>query len=220
MKLLSQLFEAMEPQKEEDIAAALNQRISDLDFDGVEVTEVSVEESGETVVTFMDLELNEMDVLFSYDKEDGAEAIILEDDDDEFDDDSEVEVDSIDFDALDPKLIDLGDGAKAVDLVNNKWMNRGFIENLFTAGDILDDLSDMDERKAVVVRGGKKVKVSLARRRRKKRLTAKQKAGIRKAVRSRKKKKSQTARKRKKSLKLRKRLKLKKKDNKKFKARG
>ena len=65
---------------------------------------------------------------------------------------------------------------------------------------------ELDELKKTVIRGGKKVKLAVVRKLRRKRLTPAQKVGIRKAVRKRKAKKGQTARKRKKSLKLRKRL--------------
>ncbi len=226
MSLVKELREALEGNTEDEIKKAINERLAAVGFDGIGVSEVAVESNGETVVSFADLEGDEMDVLFSWDDDDGAEAIILNDgfdleDDEEGDDD--LEIDMVDIDPLDPKLIDLGSGEKAVDLVNNGWMNKTFFETLFTAADFMDDILEpesVDERKAVVVRGGKKVKVALVRRKRKKRLTSKQKAGIRKGARKRKAKKGAIARKRKKSLKLRKRLKLKKKDNKRFKVSG
>lgn len=216
MKLVNSLFENLENQTAEDIRSAVNQRIFDIGFEGVGVGEVSVDIDGETVVTFVDDDLDEMDVLFAYDPEDGAEAIILDDSDT---DDDELEIDMLDLDALKPRLIDFGNENIAIDLVNNKWMNKSFFETLFSVGDFMEEEEkNIDERSAFVVRDGKKVKVALVRRKRKKRLTSKQKAGIKKGVRKRKSKKGQIARKRKKSLKLRGRLKLKKKDNKKFKA--
>ena len=63
---------------------------------------------------------------------------------------------------------------------------------------------------AVRVRGGQRVKLPVVRRKRRVRLTPKQKQGIRKAARKRKAQSSKIQRKRKRSLKVRKRLGLKK----------
>jgi len=70
--------------------------------------------------------------------------------------------------------------------------------------------SGVDELKRTVVRGGKRVKLPVVIKKKKKKLTGKQKAGIRKGARKRKAKKAQIQRKRKKSLKKRKQMGLKK----------
>jgi hypothetical protein len=73
-----------------------------------------------------------------------------------------------------------------------------------------EDESEIEERMVTVVRGGKKVRIPVVRKVRRKKLTPKQKQAIKKAVRKRKMKAGQIARKRKKSLALRKRSGLKK----------
>ena len=75
-----------------------------------------------------------------------------------------------------------------------------------------------EQRKVTVVRGGKRERLPVVRKRHRRRLTPKERAGIRKGVKTRRSKKSQSDRKRKRSLRVRKRLKLKKSnvDKKKF----
>jgi hypothetical protein len=79
-------------------------------------------------------------------------------------------------------------------------------------GDTLESFGIVDETTyKLVVRGGQKMKLPLVRRKRKKRLTPSQRAGIRKAVRT--KKTAGSKRKLARSLKLRKRMKLKPRKN-------
>lgn len=224
------------------IRSSIEKRINFLGIEGVFVDEVEVDIDGDIIVTFVDEEDDEMDVVFAYDPEDGAIAIIQDDDDD----------------AEDSLLVDLGGLAPSViktafgtylNLLDLSWMNKSAFLTLFQAGQLDDDSDDdyeddkeednqedkrlpdpygyidtsenaeenedhIDEaRKVYVVRNGKKVKLAIVRKVRKKILTAKQKAGIRKAVMKRKAKKGSIARKRKKSLKIRKRLKIKKPKN-------
>lgn len=73
-----------------------------------------------------------------------------------------------------------------------------------------DEEIEITERKVTVVRGGKRVRIPVVRKIRRKKLSAKQKQGIRKAVRKRKMKAGAIGRKRKKSLAVRKRSGLKK----------
>jgi len=101
-----------------------------------------------------------------------------------------------------------------VNLIEPAWLEEAVML------DILDPDDDIEEANTFVIRNGKKVKKKLVRSKRRKILTAKQKAGIRKAVKSRRAKKGQTARKRKISNKLRKRMKLKKNTNKRLKVAG
>jgi len=107
---------------------------------------------------------------------------------------------------------ELGNETRIVNLIDPSWLT----EQVFL--DIIN--TDIDEASQYVVRNGKKVKKKLVRQKRRRILTAKQKAGIRKAVRSRRAKKGQTARKLKKSNKIRKRMNLTKNKNKRLKVAG
>lgn len=220
MKLADQILEEIFAQSEEDIKRAFSNKISNLGFEGILVDEVSVELGGDVVVSFVDDDGDQMDVLFTYDDEEGAQAIVLEDDDYE---DQEADVDVIDLNPLMPKIIDLGNGNQAMDLADLSWFNTSGLIAILNAGDFIDDdeeTSEMSERSTQVIRGGKKVRLAVVRRKRRKRLTPKQKAAIRKGVRKRKTKKSAIQRKRKKSLKLRKKLGIKRLKNKRMKVAG
>jgi len=76
--------------------------------------------------------------------------------------------------------------------------------------DIEEDGEIVESGFKVVVRGGKRIRLPIVRRKRKRRLTARQLAGVRKGALKRKQKKAQTSRKLKKSLKVRKRAGIKK----------
>lgn len=108
------------------------------------------------------------------------------------------------------------DDGEVVNLVDPSWLEESVFIDILTS----DLESELEEATQFVIRGGKKVKKKLVRNKRRKILTPKQRAGIKKAVRSRKSKKGQTARKRKISNKLRKRMKLKKNTNKRLKVAG
>jgi hypothetical protein len=69
-----------------------------------------------------------------------------------------------------------------------------------------DDITIDEARKISVIRGGKRVRLPVVRKIRRKIMTGKQKASIRRAVRKRKVKQARTNRKRKRSLKVRKRM--------------
>lgn len=200
-----------------EIKSALQNRISNLGFENAYIDDVTSDEDGDVVVSFTNEDGEFMEVLFTYDLVDGAEAIILTDDiadseDDDFEDDGELELDMIDLDPLEPALIKNGDTI-GIDLINNSWINSSVLQAILNFGDFMgDDETDdaFDEaRKAFVIRGGKKVRVSLARRKKRKRLSSKQRLAVRKAVRTRRLKRSQIKRKRAKSLRVRKRLGLK-----------
>lgn len=216
MKLLNQLWEEVERASAEEIKKAINKRMEDLELEGVKVDSVSLEIDGETLVTFVDDDNNEMVVLFSYNDE-GAEVIFLDADDADKED---AELEMIDLDGLEPKIFKINKDKSEIDLINNKWMTDGFFQALFDAGPVATSEQLINEITTFVVRGGKKVKVNLVRRKRKRRLTPAQKAGIKRGARKRKQNKNAISRKRKKSLKLRKRSKLKKNTNKRLKVQG
>lgn len=234
MKLVDQMLDELFAPSEEQIKIVFNNRIDKLGFEGVNVANVSVEFGGDVLVEFLDDDGDEMDVLFTLDEDEGAIAIILDSTQD-LTDDEDDDIDFVDLDGLDPKIMDYGSDQKGIDLTELNWFNASALQAILNAGDFLDDdesLDDLgqipktklaeaiDERTTTVVRGGKRVKIALVRRRRRKRLTSKQKQAIRKGVRTRKKKKGQIKRKLKKSLKIRKRLGLKKNKNKSVKVKG
>lgn len=193
MKLASDILEQLGEIEEDKIKNALNKKLEEFDFD-VTVDFVAAEDLSDVLVDFVNGD-DAVSVLFSYTDEDGADATILEDSDE----DEDEELDVVDLDSLNPKIIKLENGEKAIDLVNLDWL---------TEDGILDILaeSEIEERSVSVVRGGKKVRKKLVRRKRRKRLSSKAKAANRRGARKRKLTKTATNRKRKKSMKIRKRL--------------
>ena len=181
---------------ESNLKQALQTHITELGYEDVVIGEVREHEDGIVEVEFIDEDGDQLAVLFVNDEEEGAEAIILGDEE-------EDEMTMVDLDALHPPLINGN-----LDMRNVEWLNDSALDLIFSVDDEFD-AEDISEKKAFVIRGGKKIKVGLARRKKRKILTSKQRQGIRKAVRSRKKVKAKTARKRKKSLKVRKRMNLK-----------
>lgn len=220
MKLAVKYLEAF-TQKAEDIKEAFTKRLDELGFEGIKVDQVAVELDGNTVITFVETGIKdpgEIEILFTFDEDEGAIGIMIEGDELK-DDDGDGQVSIVDLDSLNPTILSLGGGQKAIDLVNIDWMNESAFSALFMAG---EDFSDkFDEAMVTVIRGGKKVKLALVRKTKKKRLTSAQKAGIRKGVLKRKAKKGEISRNRKKSLKVRKRTNVKNTNvNKRLKAAG
>lgn len=223
MKIASKIIEELQKLTDSAIKAAFEQRLEDFEFENITIDDVDHETSGDTVITFGDDEDEMVEVLFSYDEEDGALAIILDPEKD-LTDDEDDELDIIELDPVEPKLLEWPNGDKSIDLVNLEWLTENTLQAILTVGDLIDDQEDaegeLDERSIVVVRGGKKVRLPVVRRKRRKRLSSKQKRAIRKGVRTRKRKASQIARKRKRSLKVRKRSSLKRNTNKRLKVKG
>jgi hypothetical protein len=208
------------------IKTAIEKRLNFLGIEGIAVVEVEPDIEGDIFITFQDEDGDEMDVVFAYDPEEGPIAVIQDDDEDA--EDSLI----VDLDGLAPSLVKTVFGT-FVNLVDLDWMNKSAFLTIFQAG-LLDDnnqednpsqlpdphgyiteaLEESDEviteaRKVYVVRGGKRVKLAIVRKVRRKVLTGKQRSAIRKAVRKRRAKKHIISRKRKKALRVRKRLKLK-----------
>jgi len=152
--------------------------------DGLEITAVSNDDE----VTFL-LTVGE----------DGLEAIVYgEDEDDELNYAEYVDLSDFNADVYDDY---------SIGSVNFEMIPLEVIFYLLT-GEILDT-DEVSEATITVIRGGKKVKKTLKRKKRPKPLNAKKRAGIRKAVLKRKKKAQVSKRKRKKSLLLRNRSNLK-----------
>jgi len=217
----------------EIIKDALMQKLEEFGFDGVEVSEVEVHEDGNIIVEFEDFEGDEMTVLFGIDEVEGSYALIVTDDmEDELFDFEDKDVLEVDLSPLSPLEVDTPLG-KYINLVDLSWMNKSTLSALLSVGDIdaeieggdeqedpmgdeegeeeagdeeVGDEEDVGELFKVVVRGLKKIKLPLIRKKRRKILTSKQRAGLKRAVIARKRVASKSARKRQKSLKLRKSL--------------
>lgn len=238
------------PVDAESIKQEFDKKLADFGLDGISVTHVEVDYEGDTIIHFEDDEGDEIAILFTVDPEDGAQAVILDDDT------SSEEVTMVDLDPLTPVLVNSQFG-QYVNLSDLSWMNKSSLVSIFMAGDIGNDdtvdvlrknvevdafghqLSNPAESKGksveievdeiredneiveagfkVVVRGGKRVRLPLVRRRRRRRLTQKQKAGLRKAQLTRRARRQQISKKLKKSLKVRKRLGVKKQKTRGFK---
>lgn len=235
--LTEELIKKYEPISSEGIKTAFNRRLEEIGFENITVDEVIVDYEGDITVCFVDDENNELEILFFYDEDEGASAIILDGEDAD-------EYIVINLDSLSPSLKHSSFGVY-INLTDLEWMTAstlstmlqsveyledaeeaprapvkvqdkwGFIKNEDFA--ICEDDSEEDEeleideaRKISVIRGGKRVRLAVVRKVRRKILTGKQKTAIRKAVRKRKVQKSKIQRKRKRSLKVRKRINLKK----------
>jgi hypothetical protein len=215
-KLFEIFVDSVDALKADEIKQSITDRLASFDFDGVEVTDVEVLFEGGILVVFEDFEGDEMVVLFDYDEEDNARAIIVDDEQDWDDFNDMGEYLEVDLSPLFPGFVETPFG-RYVNLVELGWLNRssaiallsvGEIDTNIEGGDTEDDDEDnrVEELYKVVVRGGKKVRLPLVRKRRRKALTPKQKAGIKKGVLKRKRTASQSQRKRKLSLKKRKSL--------------
>lgn len=230
----------------ETVSDEFNKLLSKFDIDNVKVDDVDIDYEGNITITFVSGN-DEMTVIFCWDEDDGAIALI-----DDGDEDTDYTM--VDFDAMNPALIKTPFGTY-VDLANARWINKSLMVAILTAGDFELEDSDGDalisskdfdgqknfdvlyqeisnddvdaymfdsgeglisEAKKRVIRGGKAVKLAIVRKKRRKRVTGKQKAALKRAGRKRKMKKSSIKRKLKKSLKLRKRLGIKKKSLGKF----
>lgn len=172
-------------------------------FDGISVSGVSSDYDGNVIVDFSDYEGEEMSVMFyvtdDEDEDNGAFALVLSDEmlDDEDNDESEYSIVDLSGLVYSTKATAYG---TYIDLSNvQDWMTRSFLDTILSIGDI-------QERFATVVRGGKRVRLPVVRRKRRKYLSSKRKLGFRKAALKRKTKKTRTARKLKRSLKRRKNM--------------
>ena len=239
MTLIEQFLQKFEPISGEAIKKAFEAKIDAAGIDNITVEDVIVDFDGEITVYFADDEGEELDITFMIDEEDGALALILDDEDAE-------DFIEVDLDSLNPPIKRTAFGSY-IDLTNLDWLSPSTLMALLEPEELMGDADEspnvhelpppvmgkgghnwnesievygeisegetieLDEaRKIVVIRGGKKVRLPVVRRVRKKILTGKKKAAIRRAVRKRKVKQSRINRKRKRSLKVRKRVGVKK----------
>lgn len=237
---IGELLEQSMPIDPEAIRKAFESRIKKFKIEDVIVGDVEVDFEGNITVEFIDLEGDFIEVLFVHDEDEGSLAIVLDDDDDDESDAELViidldalappirksvfgnyldvsQLDWMNKTALDAILIagDIGmddDDEEDDEIeVDQTGFDNNFLRALENSKPILyGTREDMNELMKTVIRGGKKVRLPVVRKIKRKRLSAKQKAGFRKAARKRKTKSSSTKRKLKKSLKVRKRSGIKK----------
>jgi len=196
-------------------------------YDDEEGAHVIVDDSddesdfNENVKEFFNMDMVQPQMI-PYDQEDIDKEFEPEDDNVSLDT-KEVELLVVDLSSIEPPLIEAM-GETYINLTELSWMTDSVLLAILNADEIEDMEEepefDFGEAQTTVVRGGKKVRVVLVRRKRRKRLSPKQKAGIRKGVLKRRSQKGAIQRKRKKSLKLRKRLNIRKRTNKRFKVQG
>jgi hypothetical protein len=223
--LAEEIFESYSPVNTEEVKRAFNGKFAELGFIGVSVSEVDADEEGNTFVTFQDDEDNFLDIVFMYDdEEEGVIAIAAGDEEDEW-------ATVIELNSVEPALDQTAYGTY-VNLTNLSWLNSSGLEAILMGGDLdynsldgqddngrvkgttfqqgnvtyYENLNKIEERKVAVIRGGKKVRLAVVRKKRKKLLTGRQKSSIRAAVRKRKMKKNTIKRKRAKSLRIRRRM--------------
>jgi hypothetical protein len=177
MKIAYRIIENELEMADDAIKSAFTNKLKEFDFDNIFVISVSSEEEGDAVVVFGDDEGQMIEVLFAYDDDEGAQAIILDPERDLLDDE-EDELEIIELDPIDPATLEIK-GSLAIDLLNLDWLNETTLQAILTVGDLIANQTDAEgeisERSVIVVRGGKRVRLPLVRRRRRKRLTSKQK---------------------------------------------
>jgi hypothetical protein len=214
-KLVEEFFDRYSPVNSAAVKDTLNAKLDRLGLDGVSVIEVDYDEEGHIFVTFSDEEKGELDVTFHYDIEDGAYAVI-EDEDEEY-------AYVINLDALLPPVESTVFG-DYINMADSTWMNASFFYAILTGctedpkevtksenpTDPLFGFHIGESRGTYVIRGGKKVKLAIVRKKRRKLMSGAQRSSIRAAVRKRAMRKSTSNRKRKRSLSIRKRMNLKK----------
>lgn len=239
LSLSEQILQKYEPVSSEDILKSFEARLNVLGFENITVDDVQVDYDGDITVFFTDDEGNGVDVLFTIDPDEGVIAIILDDEESEdfiivnLDSLDPPVIDTSFGRYIDLLRLDwLSGSVIATILQSNSFLDSdesspiapkvvdpyGYTqvydenceEDLFIELDEMDEELEIDEaRKVSVVRGGKRVRLAVAKKVRRKILTGKQRASIRKAVRKRKVKQAKINRKRKRSLKVRKRISLK-----------
>lgn len=201
MKLATAIIKQLSEESESpDMLKNINERLSELGFEGITAEDIQIDAETKAVeVTFTDDE-SELLAVFFVDEELGPVVTVIEDE-------QELEDDEISVIQLDAPVIN-----GMIDFNNGiSWLSEDDIEEILTFG---ADSDEIEERAIFVIRGGKKVKKKIIRKKRKKRLNAKRKMAIRRAVRKKRAKKAQIQRKRKRSLKIRKRANLKNKPKK------
>jgi hypothetical protein len=210
----------------EAIQAAFEKKLAAMGLDqALSVASVEFGDDDDILVQFEDREGEIYSVSFMYDEKEGAQAFPIADDSDKDIDDEETESSEVAFDlgAFNPVVMQR-DGKEFVDLKDLSWLDEEVFMMILQAaglpamevkipgGGKYDAFGNFYKNESINeifltrIIGGKRVRVQAVRRLRKRRLTPKQRAGIRKAVAKRKRYKAQIARKRKRSLAVRQRM--------------
>lgn len=219
-KLVEEFFDRYSPIDPQGVVDTINSRMEELGFEGAWAVDADYDEEGHIFVTFSDDD-GDMVVTFKYDEQEGAMAVIEDEDDEEY-------AYVIHLDALMPPVQDTMYG-EFINLADGSWMNGSFFYAILSGCDMDSDTdvplakkdalfgmdvseSALDEagRKVSVIRGGKKVRLAIVRKKRRKVMTGGQRSSLRAAARKRAMKKSQSNRKRKRSMSIRKRMGIKK----------
>lgn len=234
--ITEELIQKFEPISSEAIQKAFNKKLTDFGIENITVESVLVDYDGDITITFVDDEDGELDIIFVYDQDEGAMAMVFDDPDSEefivIDLDSlspsikstpfgmYINLTELDWlsgsvlqtilqsatyleDSSDPAGVSPSRVKDKYGWVTDESLGESFIID----EEILEDF-ELDEsgRKISVIRGGKRVRLPVVRKIRKKVLSGKQRAAVRKGVRKRKLVQSRINRKRKRSLKVRKRV--------------
>lgn len=192
----------------------------------VSVSSVEFGEDSDILVNFEDADGELYSLSFMYDEEEGPQAFpILDDSDkglDDEDDDAEPNEVAFDLGAFNPSII-THEKTQVVNLTDLSWLEPEILLLMLQGcglevlpadvpsystdafGNFIKNES-MNELFITRISHGKRVRVQAVRRLRKRRLTSKQRAGIRRAVMTRRREKTQIARSRTKSLAVRKRM--------------
>lgn len=230
--LLDQVTAMYDPLDKDVIHTAFEKKLAEFNLSElIHIDSVDIGPEGDIVVTFGDASEDTYALLFTYDEKEGPQAFAINPDDDidaeEDEEDSGEDTDGdselvSDLGAYNPSIIQTEFGPY-INLGDLSWVDVSVMMTLLQiAGFCIDPVtfpSDTYDAFGNIVRnesineiivtrviGGKKVRVQAVRRIRKRRLTSKQRAGIRRAVQKRKREKNQIARHRNKSLAVRKRL--------------
>lgn len=201
------------------IRREFEEKFKEFEIEDVSIDDVNILIPNTIIISFIDINNNVLDLAFILDEDEGAQVFLINDDieSNSLLDDEDKELLSIDFNSSLPAIKETKSG-RYIDLTNLSWLNKSTLLSFFSLGNIEIEAEQEKQKRKVdafgytvkmgeafklVIRGGKKVKLPLVRSIKKKRLTAAQRAGIRKAARKRKQHMSQTLRKRAKSLNIR-----------------
>lgn len=189
MKLAQQTRLLLEEVMDDSVSREWTSRLKDIGIDDAEVDE------GEFIdgVSYVTIAIGEeeLELAFYIDEDEGPVCEIITDDE---------ESEYIPLGDIDPDMIEV-EGEQYINISNLSWLED---EDLIA---ILDG-EEISERSINVIRGGKKVKKQIARRKRPKPMTGARRSAIRRATTSRRRTQARANRKRARSLAIRKRAKL------------
>jgi hypothetical protein len=217
MNPLNMMNDFFRPMKTEKIVDAFNKALYRHKFDNISVLEVEDNLDGTISVIFKEADGDELFTLWGFDIDEGAFVLVTDLDEisevDDIDVDNADDLIEIDLDTFRPALVKKGMHTY-INLTDLHWTTPSMFNTIFTVDDIENEedeypisdyvFEEAFRRKKYAIRGGKKVKVAIKRKRPLKRMKAATKRKLSKALRKASKK-SSTKRARARSLKVRKR---------------